>query len=342
MPTAASVSFRLGGPDGVSIEAEKWRWALTQLGFGVVTVAGAGPVDRPVAGLDVHDPRAVDEPALAGALEGADLTVVENVCSLPLNPPAAEAVSHVLRGRRTLLRHHDLPWQRARFTGSPNPPDDPAWLHVTINKRSEAEMRQRGLAAHAIYNRVAEPAALPSRAAARATFGFEEAELVVIQPTRALARKNIAAAISLSEALGATYWLTGPAEEGYGPTATALLGGARCPTRWDHGLLSMDAAYAAADLVVLPSTWEGFGLPTIESAVHRRPLAIGSYPVAEELRGHGFRWFGLDETEAIRRYLSAPDCSLIEHNAQVARSHFSLDALPADLTSLFDQAGWSW
>ena len=28
MPTAAIVSFRLGGPDGVGVEAAKWEWAL--------------------------------------------------------------------------------------------------------------------------------------------------------------------------------------------------------------------------------------------------------------------------------------------------------------------------
>ena len=35
------MSFRLGGADGVAVEARKWAWALGELGFEVRRVAGA-------------------------------------------------------------------------------------------------------------------------------------------------------------------------------------------------------------------------------------------------------------------------------------------------------------
>ena len=105
-PEAAVVSFRLGGADGVAVEARKWEGALAELGFAVRRIAGAiedagRPDDAVVAGLaipadDGTGPPAVDERALTAALDGADLVIVENLCSLPLNADAARAVARVL------------------------------------------------------------------------------------------------------------------------------------------------------------------------------------------------------------------------------------------------------
>ena len=90
VPTAALVSFRLGGSDGVSIEAEKWAGALRRLGWRLITVAGSGPVDTKLDGLAMDAPAPPSRGELIDALAPADLVVVENLCSLPLNPRAAE------------------------------------------------------------------------------------------------------------------------------------------------------------------------------------------------------------------------------------------------------------
>ena len=103
------VSYRLGGADGVSIEAEKWAWALEQLGWHIRRIAGSGPSGvETIDGLDLDDDGPVDVVALHRALDGCDLVVVENLCSLPLNPAAGDAVAAALRGRPAILRHHDL------------------------------------------------------------------------------------------------------------------------------------------------------------------------------------------------------------------------------------------
>ena len=96
----------------------------------------------------------------------------------------------------------------------------------------------------------------------------------------------------------------------------------------------MEDAYAAADVVTFPSTWEGFGNPVVESAIHRRPLAIARYPVAEELAQFGFRWLDAADPIAVRRWLDAPDDGWLDHNQDVARKHFSLTVLDAALAGL--------
>src|SRR5205814_8581001 len=64
-PQAVTVSFRLGGDDGVSVEARKWAWALHQLGFETRRVAGEieGAVERD----DTVIPSLAIDPTAAGA-----------------------------------------------------------------------------------------------------------------------------------------------------------------------------------------------------------------------------------------------------------------------------------
>ncbi len=348
MPRAALVSFRLGCHDGVSVEAEKWSWALEQLGFEAVGVAGAGTPERLVPGLAIGATSSPSRADVEDALGDADVVVVENLCSLPLNPAGAGVVAGVLAGRPAILRHHDLPWQRPQFEGWPPPPVDPAWRHVTINERSRRELAACSIEATTIYNAFDPDPPPGRRAETRAALGVAADARLVLQPTRALARKRVDAAIRVAERLGATFWLLGPAEDGYGPELERVLAAARCPVRRgapqlaQGGAVTVDDAYAACDVVALTSSAEGFGNPALEAATHRRPLVIGPYPVAAELAGFGFEWF-TESTEDLRRleaWLEAPEPSLVEHNASVARRSFSLAALPAKLSGVLASLRW--
>ncbi len=75
----------------------------------------------PGLAIDAESPPTRGE--LADALAGADLVVVENLASLPLNPAARDVLYRVLDGRRALFHHHDLPWQRAHLAHFDGPRD---------------------------------------------------------------------------------------------------------------------------------------------------------------------------------------------------------------------------
>jgi glycosyltransferase involved in cell wall biosynthesis len=341
--TVAIVSFRLGGPDGVSVEAAKWAGRLAAIGFDVVTVAGEGPVDRLLPGLAMEAPSPPAAADVERAFNGARLVVVENLCSLPLNPAAAHAVAAARTGRPTILHHHDLPWQRERFAAVTGwPPVDEAWAHVTINALSRAQLAARGIEATVVPNGFDTDAAVGDRDGTRSRLGVRRAERLLLHPTRAIPRKDVPTALALAAGLGATYWLLGPAEEGYGPELERLLGAASGRTihGWPGPAGTVADAYAACDAVVLSSTWEGFGNPTIESAVHRRPLAVSRYPAMEELAAYGFRWFPTDDPRPLAAFLDHPDPSLLEHNHALADRHFSLVALERRIAALLAARGW--
>jgi mannosylglucosylglycerate synthase len=330
------VSFRLGGTDGVAIESAKWVSALTTLGHRVRTVAGEGEADVLIPSLAIDAASSTSMPDVESAFADADLVIVENLASLPLNPDARDVVYHVLERRPALFHHHDLPWQRPHLTHLEGPRVGPLWRHVTINELSRLELLERGIDAVTIMNSFDCEPPRGHRDATRRALEIAS-ERLVLMPSRALPRKNVEGALALCEALNAVFWLLGPAEDGYETALEQLIGAANVEVR--RGLpagFDVHDAYAACDLVVMPSTWEGFGNPVLESVTHRRPLALYPYPVACEIIDYGFRFFDLGDVVAIKSFLENPDYEMYAHNVAIAVQHFNVASLPARLSDLLD------
>ena len=350
MPTCSFLSFRFGPTDGVSVVAQNWAEVLINLGFDVSWIAGsfesgwkASGDTTVIEGLGIGDSKAPDSNELHNALEGKDLVIVENLLSIPLNLSASNSVAKSLKGRPAILHHHDPPWQREQFAHIDElPVDDPAWRHVTINELTRRQMSDRDIEATTIYNGFNIDAELGDRDSTRERLCISEETLLVAHPVRAIERKGIHQAIQVTECLGGTYWISGPAEDGYGSKLVTELSSAHCPVI-HASIVSRSDIYAAADLVAFPSTWEGFGNPPIEAAIYRRPVFVGNYPVADELRGLGFHWFASEDTEAMGERLkdSAGLNNLLEHNYQIASRELSFKKMAQRLENLIIEAGWT-
>jgi len=355
-PVAVQLSYRLGGADGVAVEARKWEWALGELGFSVRRVAGelddavrADDIALPFLAIDPPDSTVVAPDELADALRGADLVIVENLCSLPINPEASALASEVLDAHegRVVFHHHDLPWQRAGLPTPPNiPPRRVNSLHVTINDHSRVQLENRGFDAVTLRNAFELDPPRSDREGTRAEFGFASDELVMLQPTRAIPRKNIPGAITFARELAERdpdrrlrLWITGPAEDGYDDVFARLVAESAVPVTVGRASAASDA-YAAADLILFPSTWEGFGNPVIESIAHRRPIVVGQYPVLDELRAFGVQLLSIDGVDGVLAWLRDPDPEVLAHNVEAVRPHCSLPDLPRRIRTAFESAGW--
>jgi glycosyltransferase involved in cell wall biosynthesis len=352
---AVMLSYRLGGADGVAVEARKWEWALHQLGFRVRRVAGEfddglRPDDTwlPFLAIDPADGSDPDPNALSAALAGADLVVVENLCSLPINPDASTLAAGVLSTHEgpVVFHHHDLPWQRAGLFAPPDiPPHRADSLHVTVNDYSRIQLEHRGFHGVTIRNAFDLDPLRGDRDTTREQFGFADDDVVLLQPARAIPRKNVPAAVEFATELAALeartvrLWITGPAEDGYDIVFARILEEATVPITVGRAASASDA-YAAADLVVYPSTWEGFGNPVIESIAHRRPIAVGTYPVLDELRAFGVELLSVDDAAAACEWLRHPHPGILEANVDHVRPHCSITDLPERLAAAFAAAGW--
>ena len=357
------VSHRLGGLDGVSIEAAKWVHAFRSLGWTVTRAAGHfvdhEPTDVVVRGmwadLPGMEPPPVDADTIRWLCESHDLIVLDNAGSLWSAPEASQEWQRQALASRvpTIARHHDPAWQGVALrTPTPDtvPLHHPALLHVLINELTRAEFARRWPvlverdALRIAHNRVdVDELAFGERDATRARLGVGPDDLVLVQPARVeAANKNVPGAVAFARQLARVvdrqvrYWLTDPAQ------ASGAIGEAlqEAPGLIRGHVSPQADMYAAADVVLLPSTWEGWGLPVVEGAAAGRLIVAGPYPVLDEIRAAGVEVYDPADVDEVAQLLADDQAhaDVVDANRAVVRERFDLAALPGELEQLAQRA----
>jgi glycosyltransferase involved in cell wall biosynthesis len=142
----ALVHFRAGFTDGVSLEMEKWKTVLEELGHEVIYVAGefdqAQGVEIPSLSMNdatnlwIHknafEKLTVDERTFEDAFDAyverikselknlpkLDLLIINNIFSLGFNLAAAVALTEFVREKnlKVIAHNHDFYWERERYS----------------------------------------------------------------------------------------------------------------------------------------------------------------------------------------------------------------------------------
>jgi glycosyltransferase involved in cell wall biosynthesis len=260
----------------------------------------------------------------------AQLLIVENALSLPMNIPLGLAVAEYVAESRipTIGHHHDFWWERDRYAGSQAedylrgafPPALDSIRHVVINSVSGRELAFRTGVKSTLIPNVMDFANPPGEADGyaadmRKEIGVGEGVVVVLQPTRIVPRKRIEKAIELVRRLESDCALVvthDAGDEGHAYVRylreladimsiqflmpAERFGANRGRTAEGEKIYSLKDAYQQADLVAYCSAIEGFGNAFLETIYYKRPLVMSAYEIFSlDIEPKGFRLLSFQE-----------------------------------------------
>jgi glycosyltransferase involved in cell wall biosynthesis len=303
-----------------------------------------------------------------------DLLIPQNVLTIPLNIPLGVAITQVIMetGIPTIAHHHDFYWERDRFMTNAAwdylhmafPPNLPSIDHVVINSFANEQLSLRkGISATVMPNIMdfdnPPPPVDEYASDVRAALGIAEDELLVLQPTRVVARKGIEMAIELVHRLGMKAKLVishASGDEGYDYElrlkeysklmdvdtifVSEIINEKRGMTKDGEKIYTLDDVYPHADLVTYPSTFEGFGNAFLEAVYFRKPIVVNTYSIyTKDIKPKGFDVIELPGyvTEAsvqkTKEFLTDAKRTerAVEHNFNVGKCFFSFDVLERKL-----------
>jgi len=254
-----------------------------------------------------------------------ELLIPQNVLAIPMHIPLGLAVTEVIAetGIPTIAHHHDFTWERERFTVTSGadylaaafPPTLPSLEHVVINSLQQKELARRyGQSSTVVPNVIDFETPPPSideySADFRREIGVADDDILVLQPTRLVARKGIEHSIELLHRLKEPRLkliLSHPAgDEGndYVKLLQERIADAGIDARFISDRIDeargVNAAgqktytlfdiYPHADLVTYPSYYEGFGNAFLEAVYFGKPVVVNTYAVyARDIDPLGFK-----------------------------------------------------
>ncbi len=314
---------------------------------------------------------------LAVAIEklAVNVIIAENALTIPMNLPLGVALVHKIQeqGIACIAHHHDFYWERDRFLVNcvddiihfAFPPPLKQVQHVVINSQAGEEFSRRtGLSCRIVPNIMdfAHPPAPPDEYALqfRRQIGLQADDLLIVQPTRVVARKGIEHSIELIRRLNdprAKLVIThasGDEGDAYPRRIREYAELMGVEVIFAHGCIgerrgsgpdgrkrfTIEDVYLQADLITYPSEYEGFGNAFLEAIYYRRPVVCNRYSIYRTdiepcgLRPILFDGFLTDRTvDEVKRVLddAAYRREMVEHNYRVASEYFGYQVLEEEL-----------
>jgi len=288
-----------------------------------------------------------------------DLLMPQNALSIPMHLPLGVGITDFTLESSipSISHHHDFFWERTRFW--PNavqdilygafPPPAPRMQHIVINSFAREEFARRRAIAATLLPNVMDFEHPPERADPtrfRAEAGLQTGDLVLLQSTRRIPRKNIELTLQLAHQLADPHVkvvVTHPEHDQESDywgflrdRAERLNVDLRFVPTGEPGRPTLEEAYAAADLVTFPSRVEGFGNALLEAVYHRRPVFVNRYPVyVRDIAPTGIECIEVDgrlSSTAVRQvatWLEDPGAwaEIVERNYEIGLENFSYKVL---------------
>ncbi|HPE28803.1 MAG TPA: glycosyltransferase family 4 protein [Candidatus Mcinerneyibacteriales bacterium] len=307
-----------------------------------------------------------------------DLIIAENCLSIPMNIPLGMALTEMIAETAlpVIGHHHDFFWERDRylhnaagdFLAMAFPPDLPTVKHVVINTIAQKELAARkGISSVVIPNVLDFSKEMPlngaGRDAFRKDFGFQDDDIIFLQPTRIVARKGIEHAVELVRRLkdpriklvithsssdeGLDYYnRIIDFAKNQGITIYFINNKLHDPNQYRQGwerIYTIWDVYPYADFITYPSSFEGFGNAFLEAIYFKKPILVNRYSIfIADIEPKGFRTVAMDgfiSDEVVSHVKKVMDEEeyrgmMADVNFRLGKAHFSFDILRRDLKSI--------